>query len=63
MKKYLIKVVPKNPSWNDVNGYVHEVNAKTLTEAYSIARKETHRHCIYDRHDGPLIYSRVKEED
>jgi hypothetical protein len=56
LKQYEVTACPKRPSYGD-RGAVLEIAANNKAEAISHARKAVARECLYDRFDGPLVYT------
>jgi len=59
MKKYQVLMTFKNPAWDEKNGYLYEVNAKSKSEACKYARKESE----YQGHCGVRYFSAKEMED
>lgn len=56
MNNYIVTVIPKRPAFGE-RGAQLEISAPNKAKAISIARKRVPHECLYDRHDGPLVYT------
>lgn len=56
MNRYIVIVKLKFPSATH-GGCELTIDAKNKADAISKARQEVRRQCLYDRHDGSLLYS------
>lgn len=55
MPRYTVTVKPRRPAFDD-RGTTLEIVALTKTLAIKEARRLVRMNCMYDRHDGPLVY-------
>jgi hypothetical protein len=60
VKTYLIEA---REAWRKPGlGYTFPIHARTLKEAVSAARRQARIECLFDRHDGPIVFARIKED-
>ncbi len=62
LRAYVIDVSLKHPSATHP-GCSLTIDAYDQKQAISLARQQVHREALYDRHDGPLIYTARRVDD